>query len=423
VTPPSAALTTTQSKPTSGVRAIVIVFFVHGLLFASWVAHIPQVKANLGIGLGLLGVALLGAPLGSIVATSATGYLIPRFGSRRVLRTSMAGYCLLGALLGLPKSLVAFVFVYAVWGLFQGTLDVAMNTQAVVVERAQRRPTMSLFHGSWSLGALAGAGIGTVAVALRVPLWSQLLVLGLLSLTALAVVTRGLSSADGGRGHGWDRTPSSSEPGGRWLTATLLVLCAIALADMFCEGTAADWSAVYLRSSLHAMGIIVGLGYTLYALAMVLVRFTGGWLFTRLPQRRVLPCLTALATAGFATGLLVDSAAIMLVGFICLGLGCALVIPTTFSVVGHMDPANPGRGLALVSGVGWIGFVAGPPLIGVIASATSLRSAFIAVPILTALVTILTISTGVFERSVSTPAIPAPRTSSPGSVFDQANAP
>jgi MFS family permease len=395
-----AGVLTTQPRHTRAVPAIVVVFFVHGLLFSSWVAHIPQVKAKLGIGLGLLGIALLGAPIGSIVATSVTGRLVHRFGSRRVLRTSMIGYCLVGALLGLPNSLAGFVVVYALWGVFQGTFDVAMNTQAVVVEHGRGRPTMSLFHGSWSLGALAGAGIGTAAVALRVPLSSQLLILGLLSLAALAVVTRELSTADGSDLAGAvSRSASSSEPTRWWLTASLLVLCAVALADMFCEGAAADWSAVYLRSSLHAMGVVVGLGYTLYALAMVLARFAGGWLLTRLHQRRVLSSLTALATVGFAAGLIVDKTAIMLVGFTFLGLGCALVIPTTFSTVGRMTPESPGRGVALVSGVGWIGFVAGPPLIGLIASATSLRSALIALPLLTALVTILVASSGIFEPS------------------------
>ena len=378
------------------MHAVVSVFFVHGLLFASWVAHIPQVKANLGIGLGLLGVALLGAPLGSIVATSAAGYLVTRFGSRSVLRSSMVGYCLAGALLGLAKSLVAFVLVYALWGLFQGTLDVAMNTQALVVEHARRRPTMSMFHGSWSLGALAGAGIGTVAVALRVPLSGQLLVLGLVSLAALAVLTRGLPSDDRGDRTTGDPASQPSKPAGRWVTAALLVLCAIALADMFCEGAAADWSAVYLRS-LHATGIIVGLGYTLYALVMVMTRFAGSWLLARWPQRRVLPCLTAIATVVFATGLIVEKTAIMLVAFAFLGLGCALVIPTTFSRVGQMSLPNAGRGVALVSGIGWIGFVAGPPLIGVLASATSLGGALIVVPLLMALVTILLAASSVFE--------------------------
>ncbi|HUE59204.1 MAG TPA: hypothetical protein VMO88_06445, partial [Acidimicrobiales bacterium] len=177
------------TKRTTAAHGVIAVFFVHGMLFASWVAHIPQVRAHLGIGLGLLGVALLGAPIGSILAMSAAGYLVPRLGSRRVVRIGMVGYCLAGFPLGVAWSLIAFFLVFLLWGLFQGTLEVAMNTQAVAVESAQRRPLMPVFHGSWSLGALTGAGIGTVAVALGVPLTIQLLLLGGISLAALALLT------------------------------------------------------------------------------------------------------------------------------------------------------------------------------------------------------------------------------------------
>lgn len=378
----------------TAVDGVIAVFFVHGMLFASWVAHIPQVKAHLGIGLGLLGVALLGAPMGSILAMSATGYVIPRLGSRRLLRTGMIGYCLAGALLGVAGHLVAFFLVFMLWGVFQGTLEVAMNTQGVAVESAQRRSIMPVFHGSWSLGALAGAGIGTAAVALGVSLTSQLLVLGVISLAALTILTSQL--LPDGRTNVDHTSVAPHRPGRGWLTAALLMLCLIALADMLCEGAAADWSAVYLRSSLRASGVTVGLAYTLYSLVMVTTRFAGTRLLTRWPRHHLLPSLTALATVGFAAGLAAHGTAITLIAFCCLGAGCALVIPTTYSTVGETTSANPARAVALVSGIGWAGFLAGPPLIGQIASATSLRFALTIIPVLTALITGLMIATGAF---------------------------
>ena len=393
VTSPLPSIPTPTERP-SAVPAVAAVFFVHGLLFASWVAHIPQVKANLGLGLGRLGIALLGAPIGSILAMSGAGYLVPRLGSRRVLRVAMIGYCLVAALLGVAGSLVAFVIVYMLWGIFQGTVEVAMNTQGVAAEGSERRPVMPMFHGSWSLGALAGALLGTVAVALGVPLTNQLLVLGMVSLVVLGVLTRRLLPEDR-----HDLPPGSvatarPAPVRRWWTTALLVLCVVALADMLCEGAAADWSAVYLRSSFHSTGVIVGLAYTLYSLAMVVTRFAGSRLVVRWPSERVLPGLTALATLGFATGLVVHNAGVMLIAFACLGVGCALVIPTTYSTVGQMASENPGRGVAVVSGIGWVGFVAGPALIGQVAAISSLRVALITLPVLTALITVLLVSTG-----------------------------
>jgi MFS family permease len=382
------------TKRTTAAHGVIAVFFVHGMLFASWVAHIPQVRAHLGISLGLLGVALLGAPIGSILAMSAAGYLVPRLGSRRVVRIGMVGYCLAGFLLGVAWSFIAFFLVFLLWGLFQGTLEVAMNTQAVAVESAQRRPLMPVFHGSWSLGALTGAGIGTVAVALGVPLTIQLLLLGGISLAALALLTTRLLPSDR---NGHDDSPVAERRRGRWLSAALVVLCVIALADMLCEGAAADWSAVYLHSSLNDSGVILGLAYTLYSLVMVATRFAGRRLLSKWPTHRVLPVLTALASVGFAVGLAAHNTAITLIAFCCLGAGCALVIPTTYSTVGQTASANPGRAVALVSGIGWVGFVAGPPLIGQIASTTSLRFALIVIPVLTALITGLMTATGVFR--------------------------
>jgi MFS family permease len=395
----------TLRRRVTAVNGVTAVFFVHGMLLTSWVAHIPQVKAHLGIGLGLLGVALLGAPIGSILAMSAAGYLVPRLGSRRVLRTGMIGYCLAGALLGMAADLVAFFLVFMLWGVFQGTLEVAMNTQGVAVERAQRRPVMPMFHGSWSLGALAGAGIGTAAVALGVSLTSQLLVLGVSSLAALTILTSQLLPHDRAD---LDQTSVAERRRGRgWLTAGLLILCLIALADMLCEGAAADWSAVYLRSSLRDSGVMLGLAYTLYSLVMVTTRFVGTRLLTRWPRDHVLPSLTALATVGFTVGLAVHDTAITLVAFCCLGAGCALIIPTTYSTVAESTSENPGRAVAVVSGIGWVGFVAGPPLIGQIASATSLRFALTIIPALTALITCLMITTGAFTTgSNDTSALP-----------------
>ena len=220
----------------------------------------------------------------------------------------------------------------------------------------------------------------------------------MISLAALAVLTSRLLPND--RNSHDDPPVAEHRPGRGWLTAVVLVLCVVALADMLCEGAAADWSAVYLRSSLNASGVILGLAYTLYSLVMVATRFAGSRLLAKWPRHRVLPGLTALATVGFAVGLAAHDTAITLIAFCCLGAGCALVIPTTYSTVGEMASANPGRAVALVSGIGWVGFVAGPPLIGQIASATSLRFALIVIPVLTALITGLMIATGVFTTGL-----------------------
>ena len=164
--------------------ATLAAFISHGLLFASWTAHIPQVKDHLGLSYGTLGLALLGAPLGSVAAMLVVARVLPRLGSQRMVQVSLLGYCLAGPLVGLAGSLAVLFAALFAWGAFQGALDVSMNTQAVTVERAAGRPLMSGFHGSWSIGAFAGAGIGALGVAAGLSLAPQLL---LLALPVLAV--------------------------------------------------------------------------------------------------------------------------------------------------------------------------------------------------------------------------------------------
>jgi MFS family permease len=168
------------------------------------------------------------------------------------------------------------------------------------------------------------------------------------------------------------------------LSRPVLILGAIAFASMLCEGASADWASVYLRGSIHVSAGEAGLGYTTFALMMVLVRLLGNWLLTVFPHRRLLPTLAIVATIGFAAGLLGGSPVTVLAGFGCLGIGLALVIPTVNSAAGRLPGLSPGAAIAMVSAWGWAGFVFGPPIIGELASATSLTAALGVLPVLTA---------------------------------------
>jgi MFS family permease len=367
--------------------AVTGVFTVHGLLFASWTAHIPHVKARLGLTDGTLGIALLGAPVGSVCAMLAVAYLLPRLGSRRIVQIALVGYCATGPLVGLTGSLPALLGALFVWGAFQGSLDVAMNTQAITVERAGRRALMSGLHGSWSIGSFAGAGIGALAVGVGISLTSQLLVLGTLILLAVGLLTtRMLPDArahPGASEEGWRDADRRLSTASRW-SGGMVLLGAIAFASMLCEGATADWASVYLAGPLHAGGVESGLGYATFALAMVIVRLSGNRLLTRYRSDRLLPTLAALATAGFAVGLLIGRPVAALAGFACLGVGLASVVPAVFSAAGRIPGLHPGTAVAAVSACGWAGFVLGPPLIGHLASLSSLSTALFLLPALTA---------------------------------------
>jgi sugar phosphate permease len=390
---------------TAAQRAATVAAFVsHGLLFASWTAHIPQVKDHVGLTDGSLGLALLGAPLGSVAAMLIVARLLPEVGSKRVVQISLLGYCVAGPLVGLASSLPALFAALFAWGAFQGTLDVSMNTQAVTVERAAGRPLMSGFHACWSIGAFAGAGIGALGVAAGLSLTRQLLLLavpvvvitGWLTTRMLpdpaAPAARGLQAPDhpsGVMAAASDRNRASGFA--IRLSRPVLVLGAIAFASMLCEGASADWASVYLRGSLHVGAAAAGLGYTGFALAMVAVRLSGNRLLGKFRHQRLLPVLAVVATAGFTAGLLSGRSVAVIAGFGCLGIGLALVIPTVNSAAGRLPGVSPGTAIAMVSAWGWAGFVFGPPIIGQLASATSLTVALGVLPVLTACIAAATV--------------------------------
>ena len=367
--------------------AITVVFVVHGLLFASWTAHIPHVKQSLGLNDGTLGFALVGAPVGSIAAMCLAAMLLPRFGSRRIIQVALCGYCAAGPLVGIAGSLPALFGALVLWGVFQGTLDVAMNTQAIAIERQSGRPLMSGLHGGWSIGAFTGAGIGALAVGGGLALTPQLLVLGSIALLVAGLLSTRLLPD---QRHGPEtETPTAETESGvvrsRW-SAGMLALATIAFATMLCEGTAANWASVYLSGSLGATGAVPGLGYVGFALAMVVVRLAGNRLLGRYRPDRLLPVLASVATVGFTTALLLGHPVAAIIGFGCLGLGLASVVPAVFSAAGRLPGLHPGTAVATVSAFGWAGFVTGPPVIGHIAALTSLPTALGLLPVLTGFV-------------------------------------
>lgn len=360
--------------------AVNVVFVIHGVLFASWSAHVPQVESALNIGDGQLGLGLLGESVGSVTATLVSGLVLARFGSRRTMRVTAIGYCLSGVLVGLSNSLPELFGALAVWGLFAGGLDVSMNTQAIAVERRLGRPIMGKLHGSWSIGSLAGSGIGVIAVATGITLTWQLLVLGVIAVTvAVTLVARALDDP----AHEHHATRRRRRPSG-----TLVILGAIAFAGLLTEGGTSNWSAVYLHDTLHAQPAIAGLAYTAFTLTMVTVRLLGARLLRRFSPRQVISVCAAIATVGLGAALAIGNPIAGIIGFGLLGVGLASIIPMVFSAAGNQPGLSAGTAVATVSAVGWIGFMIGPPLIGQVSGHSSLSIALILFPLLTGFVAI-----------------------------------
>jgi fucose permease len=281
---------------------------------------------------------------------------------------------------------------------------VSMNTQAINVERLSGRVLMPGFHGSWSFGALVGAVTGASAVALGLSLSRQLLILAVPCLLVVGWLSTRMIP-DRQIDHDPDTRQGKSEGRRGVFQRDLIVLGGIAFADMLCEGAAADWAAVYLRNSVHTAPVVAGMGFAIYALAMLVVRLSGNRLFTRFSAHRLLPLLAVMATLGFAGGLVIARPVSVLIGFALLGAGLGSVVPMILRAAGAVGNVDTGRAVASVAGCGWAGYVVGPVVIGAIASSTTLHTALFLIPVLTSIVAVGTWTAKGVRRAALLPAL------------------
>lgn len=362
-------------------EAVTVAFVVHGLVAAAWVARIPQVKERLGLSEGSMGGALLGAPIGVVVAVRFAGRIIASRGSRATTLVSgvVAAFSLLP--LAFAWSLPALLGALVLFGGALGMMDVAMNAQGVAVERAYERPLMSGLHGAYSIGTLAAALIGSGAAYTRVPVQVHLTVMSGLLAVAVVVGCRGLL------GHSADALPDHPEkddvPSGprarhpRWLLA---LLGAIGLCSFVGEGAMADWTAIYLREDLGTGPGAAGLGYAGCAVAMTIGRVAGDRVVARFGPVAVLRTGSLAAAAGLGLGLAAGHPVAAVLGFTVFGLGIAVVAPVTFSAAGNIPGVPAAAGISRVTAVGYLGLLGGPPVIGFIAQGVGLGWA-LAVPV------------------------------------------
>jgi MFS family permease len=352
--------------------AVAAAFLIHSTVSGTWAPRLPAIKESLGLSDGELGTALVGLAVGLLAGTRLAGAPVDRFGSRPVMR---AGFPLLAATLllpGLAESAVALFLALFVLGLASGALDVAMNAQGIEVERHLGRPILSGLHGLWSVGLGLGAGAAALAAAADVdPVGHFAAVAAVLALASL-VFLRGLLAA---RDH--VRADPASEDEERvtvrW-TLALVLLGVIAFCSFVGEGSASDWSAVYMTQELDTSAALGALAFAAFAVTMAIARFASDPLRARLGNVTLVRGGSLIAAAGLGLGLLAHDPAAGIAGFALLGLGLAPVVPIAFSAAGDLDPRATGRLVGRVATLGYVGSVAGPIMIGWLAEATSLRT-------------------------------------------------
>jgi fucose permease len=347
--------------------AVSTAFFLLGLGSGIWAVHIPLVQARLEIAPSTLGFALFAMAIGAVLAMPLTGWTIGRLGSRRptaFLTIAFTVITPLPAMAGSVSSLFAAAWLF---GLAMGGLDVAMNVQAAEIEAARRRPTMSSFHGFFSVGGLAGALVGAALIAAG---WGNgegaaalaAILLGPAILSACNLFPGAPAEASG--------SPRFSLP-----DRAVLAFCILAFLCFAVEGAVTDWSALYLTSVKGAAPAAAAGGFALFSLAMAACRLTGDTLVARLGGRTVLIGGGFLIAAGLGIALASPWPLVGALGFGILGVGAANIVPVLFSRAARTPGVEPSTGVAAVATLGYSGFLATPPVLGLVADAHGLSVA------------------------------------------------
>ena len=375
--------------------SVSLIFLIHGILVSNWLSRIPAVQAKLHLSVGILGATLLATAAGALIAMPLTSKLVGRFGSARVTRVSTLLLCICVVLPGLAWNTPVLAAALFAYGAAAGLMDVAMNTEGVAVEAAYSRPVMVGFHALFSFGAMIGSLMGSLAAGYAIESQWHLAAVGVaLAAVSIPVCRHMLVNAS----EPLPDTSSTCE-----LLRPLIGLGLVAFCILLGEGAMADWSAVYL-GQLSSPGV-APLGYAVFSLSMALGRLRGDWFHERLGSVATVRWGSAVAAAGLGIALLADGVPATLAGFACAGWGFSAIFPILCSVAGKKAAGKPQAGIAAVSATGYLGFLVGPPMIGFLAQASSLRMALLLVAALSGLASVMARVARINSRDV----LPGPR--------------
>ncbi len=362
-----------QNLPTQRYYRIAVstFYFIQGIVFAAWASRIPDVQQRLHLSNGALGGLLFALPLGQLTAMMLSGFLVNKFGSKKALTFAAllypAGLLLLGAVQEVWQ-LFGALFLF---GIFGNLSNISVNTQAVGVERLYRRSIMASFHGLWSLAGFASGLIGTLMVSLDISPFGHFVIINILTLTLHLMAIKFVVPRD--------NKPKLAEGNQKKFVkpdAFILTLGLIAFACMICEGTMFDWSAIYFQTIIKAPKELTRLGYIAFMSTMAGGRFISDAFVTRFGVKTILQISGIIILTGMLLIVGFPQIPIATGGFLLVGIGTSSVVPLVYSLAGRSKTIAPGTALALVSSIGFLGFLFGPPLIGFIAQASNLRISF-----------------------------------------------
>jgi len=360
---------------------VSVLFLLNAMAYSTVVPRLPAIKADLGLSNTSLGTAVAAMPAGALVAGLAAGGLVARFGSGRVAVACAIGFGVVLPTFAAAPAWGVLAGTFAVIGALDAWMDVSMNAHALRVQRRYGRSIINALHGLWSVGAVAGAALGAGATALDLPLGVHLVVVGAAIAVTALVLSRWLlpgpdevvEAASGSEG----------APGSPLRRAGVLValLGLLAIMSGIIEDAPSSWGAVFMRSELGTSATVAALVYVAFQVSMTTSRLLGDRVVDRFGEARTVRTGGLLTAVAVGAGLLVDRPWAVVAAFAVAGLGTAAIYPLVFHAAGNIPGVRPGHGVAVVAWIGRTGFLVGPPLVGLVGDAVSLRAGLLAVPL------------------------------------------
>ena len=368
-------------SPQANRRSVSIFFFLHGLCFASWASRIPTIQSELNLSASSLGTILFALPLGFFISLAFAGWLIAKIGSKKAVVLSSTLYSLSLVGIGLSTSPLQVAASLLLFGFFANMLNISVNTQAVAVEELYQKRLMATFHGLWSVAGFAGAAFGTWMIGKSVPPLQHFIFVCLFVLIGIAISAFYLVEKD--------KQTDKKNPILALPDKSLLGLGLIAFCSMMVEGAMFDWSGVYFMNVIKVNSELTGIGYTTFMVSMAGMRFLADALAGRFGLRWILQTSGMLATIGLLLAVVLPQLIPSLLGFLLIGMGVSSVVPMVYSAAGKSKSMSAGMAITAVSSLGFMGFLIGPPLMGFIADASSLRGSFLALTIMSVAVVVI----------------------------------
>ncbi|PTV45466.1 MFS transporter [Acinetobacter pittii] len=363
-------------------------FFSLGFATAAWAPLIPFAQQRLNLNHADFGLLLLCMGIGSMIAMPATGALVKRWGCRPLIALALMLLMVLLPSLTMWSSIVTMAVALFIFGSAAGCLGVAINLQAVVVEKHSVRALMSSFHGMCSLGGLTGAMLGTALLAVGLsPLMSTLSVVMILLVIGGVAIPSCLTSFEQDEKPHEDTTQAPKKlyrPDG--IILLIGMMCFIAFLS---EGAAMDWGGIYLTSKYQLNPAFAGLAYTFFALSMTTGRFAGHILLKQWGEKNIVTYSAIGAAIGMAVIVTAPVWQVVVLGYALLGLGCSNIVPVMFSRVGRQNNMPKAAALSLVSTIAYTGSLSGPALIGLIGEWTGLSTVLTGVAVLLFIIALL----------------------------------